>query len=366
MVTAPARYGGACAVHREWRPASASRTQARSALASDLRLRRRPRRADHDCRRNGPARQPVGVATSRGHPGPGRRRAHRAARSAQEVGERVEGLRERMEAERLVDISRPVPEGVPLRRDGRPVTKSAVDRLLTTEAVLAEKAHVLTLAQRWADRGGTAQPDLPIDDEVTAVQHEAAAAVAGSRRLVLVVGPAGTGKTTALRPAVARLEADGRPLFGVAPSTTAAEVLAVDKILIEHRLDRPPDARYDLAPGATVIVDEAAMLATPRLAELIDLADRRGWRLALVGDPMQFSAVGRSGMFGHLVDTIGTAKTDLRRLPAQIAQLEAHLPALDAELGQARADLGAAVAEFSNPDTEQRTVEIRAALDQER
>ena len=52
------------------------------------------------------------------------------------------------------------------------------------------------------------------------------------------------------------------------------------------------------------------MVATPRLAELIDLADRRGWRIALVGDPMQFSAVGRSGMFGHLVDTIGAVELD--------------------------------------------------------
>ena len=52
------------------------------------------------------------------------------------------------------------------------------------------------------------------------------------------------------------------------------------------------------------------MVPTPRLAELIDLADRRGWRLALVGDPMQFSAVGRSGMFGHLVDTIGAIELD--------------------------------------------------------
>ena len=46
-------------------------------------------------------------------------------------------------------------------------------------------------------------------------------------------------------------------------------------------------------------------MSTPRLAELVDLADRHRWRLALVGDPLQFSAVGRSGMFGHLVDTFG-------------------------------------------------------------
>ena len=150
-------------------------------------------------------------------------------------------------------------------------------------------------------------------------QLEVAGAVAGNRELVLVVGPAGTGKTSALAPAVEQLRADGRAVFGVAPSAAAAEVLAVDaglaadtldKLLVEHRLDRPPDHRYDLPPGATVVVDEAAMVSTPKLAELAELADARGWRLALVGDPLQFSAVGRSGMFGHLVDCHGAIELD--------------------------------------------------------
>jgi hypothetical protein len=72
--------------------------------------------------------------------------------------------------------------------------------------------------------------------------------VAGRHDLVLIVGPAGTGKTTALTPAVEQLRADGRAVFGIAPSATAADVLSaetgvaadtVDKLLIEHRLTRP-------------------------------------------------------------------------------------------------------------------------------
>ncbi|MDQ6944740.1 MAG: AAA family ATPase, partial [Actinomycetota bacterium] len=150
-------------------------------------------------------------------------------------------------------------------------------------------------------------------------QREVAGALAGTRDLVLVVGPAGTGKTRAVAPAVEQLRADGRAVFGVAPSAAAAEVLAtdaglasdtLDKLLIEHRLDRPPDHRYDLPAGSTVVVDEAAMVSTPKLAELADLADQRGWRLALVGDPLQFSAVGRSGMFGHLIDCYGAIELD--------------------------------------------------------
>ena len=154
---------------------------------------------------------------------------------------------------------------------------------------------------------------------MTLPQADAAGAVAGHADLVLVVGPAGTGKTTALRPAVEHLRATGRAVFGVAPSATGAEVLSeetgvaadtIHKLLIEHTLNRPPDHRYDLPVGATVIVDEAGMLPTEKLAEMAHLADTRGWRLALVGDPLQFSAVGRGGMFALMVDTFGAIELD--------------------------------------------------------
>ena len=232
----------------------------------------------------------------------------------------LDRLAEDVIAERLIDISRPVPDGVRLRRDGRPVTESVADRALTTAEILAQEERLIV----WAERRMAAGSDVALDAATASValskpQLEVAGAVAGSRELVLVVGPAGTGKTSAMAPAVEQLRADGRAVFGVAPSAAAAEVLAVDaglasdtvdKLLIEHRLDRPPDHRYDLPPGATVVVDEAAMVSTPKLAELADLADARGWRLALVGDPLQFSAVGRAGMFGHLIDCYGAIELD--------------------------------------------------------
>jgi ATP-dependent exoDNAse (exonuclease V) alpha subunit len=131
----------------------------------------------------------------------------------------------------------------------------------------------------------------------------------------LIVGPAGAGKTTALAPAVAYRQGLGLGVFGVAPTAAAADVLAtetgvasdtLDKLLHEHRQPtRPPQPTYDLPCGATVIVDEAGTVPTPKLAELVTLAQRRGWRIVLVGDPRQFSAVGRGGMFAHLVDTYG-------------------------------------------------------------
>ena len=145
------------------------------------------------------------------------------------------------------------------------------------------------------------------------LQADAAAAVAGTDRLVVVVGPAGTGKTTTLQRAVEDLAAWGRPVFGVAPTAKAARVLeretgmdsdTVAKLLYEwHRPDRPPHARYRLPAGTTLIVDEAGMIGTASLHQLVQLAEAHGWRMVLVGDPRQLQAVGRGGLFNEVCAT---------------------------------------------------------------
>jgi conjugative relaxase-like TrwC/TraI family protein len=239
---------------------------------------------------------------------------------AERLVEWIEQSAGHLGASHCVDLSHPIPAGAMLRRDGRPVSESAIDRALTTNGVLDQEDGLI----EWADRRlGALEEDhdglAAQTTHLTGSQRVAASAVAGGAELVLVVGPAGTGKTTALAPAVEQLRLDGRAVFGVAPSAAAAEVLAietgveadtVDKLLIEHNLARRPDHRFDLPTGATVIVDEAGMIPTAKLAELAALADQRSWRVVLVGDPLQFSAVGRGGMFGLTVDTFGAIELD--------------------------------------------------------
>ena len=190
------------------------------------------------------------------------------------------------------------------RTDRRPVHARA--------SILVEEERILSLA---LDAQPTSRPRRPrsTTDGLDVLQADAAAAVAGQDRLVVVVGPAGAGKTTMLARAVDDLERPGRLVFGVAPTAKAAQVLGHEtgmstdtlaKLLHEWtRPDRPPLDRYRLAAGATVIVDEAGMLGTNSLARLVDLAEAQGWRLVLVGDPRQLQAVGRGGMFAELCTT---------------------------------------------------------------
>jgi conjugative relaxase-like TrwC/TraI family protein len=241
---------------------------------------------------------------------------------ARELTRFIDNLADAVTKTRCADISRPIPDGVPRRQDGRPVTEAAVDRALTTEAILDEEEQLIAWAERRlaGDVPRARWPSLVRSSGMSLGQAEAIAAVVGRRGLELIVGPAGAGKTTTLKAGVADLQAHGCSVFGVAPTAAAAEVLAtetgmhadtLDKLLTEHRLAaRPPDPVCDLAPGTTVIVDEAGTASTPKLAELARLADRHHWRVVLVGDPRQFSAVGRGGIFAHLIQNHGAVELD--------------------------------------------------------
>ena len=193
--------------------------------------------------------------------------------------------------------------------DGRSVWIEPTAPRFTSEAVLAEEEFIVS----WA-MDAQADPPAPsrtVDRSgLDVLQAHAAATVAGEERLVLVTGPAGAGKTRTLTAAVDDLHRHGRHVFGVAPTAKAARTLeretglrsdTVAKLLHEwHGAARPPLPEFQLGAGATVLVDEAGMLTTPALHQLVSLADAHHWRLVLVGDHRQLQGVGRGGLLAEL------------------------------------------------------------------
>ena len=231
-------------------------------------------------------------------------------------------LAARFEDTWCVDLAPPVrPEVRRRTSDGRPVTESTVDRRFTTHYILEQEEHLATWAiARWeTPNPGPAALGPQHAQGLDKAQHAAAAAAAGHAPLVVIVGPAGAGKTTALQPAVHHLHTQRRAVFGVAPSATAAAVLAeqtglaadtIAKFVLEHQRPAGPGERWRLPPGGTLIIDEAAMVPTPDLADLARLADHHRWRVVAVGDPAQFGPVGRGGMFEWLTNAGPTITLD--------------------------------------------------------
>ncbi len=176
-------------------------------------------------------------------------------------------------------------------------------------------------------------------------QAPAAVRIVTSGRVVdVLVGPAGTGKTTTMAGIRAMWEAQHGPgaVLGLAPSAIAAQVLADDLGVVtdntaqwitqqqhqERRRQRIQDLtkaidragtrpltgqlrralaqaqtefdRWRLQPGQLLIVDEAGMCDTFTLAHLARQAKATDAKLLLVGDPRQLSAVQTGGAFGLL------------------------------------------------------------------
>lgn len=193
---------------------------------------------------------------------------------------------------------------------------TAEDRLLAA----AENRAAPTVPLAWIEQAARTENN---DGYTLSPDQERAIVKIGvsGRTLDVLVGPAGTGKTTtmrALRQAWERRHG-ARSVIGLAPSAAAAAVLADDlgvstentaKWLHEHR-----NGNWALKPGQLVIIDEASLAGTLALDAITTHAQTVGAKILLVGDWAQLAAVDAGGAFGMLVRDRHDAPelTDVRR-----------------------------------------------------
>jgi conjugative relaxase-like TrwC/TraI family protein len=125
-------------------------------------------------------------------------------------------------------------------------------------------------------------------------------------RLQLIVGVAGSGKTTAAAERARRYEGDGWTVVGTATSGAAARNLGHTADLSSSTiagLRRSLDSgRRQLSDRTLVVADEAGMIDDPDTLYVLRAAHTAGSRVLLVGDHRQLSAVGPGGSFEALVE----------------------------------------------------------------
>ncbi len=157
-------------------------------------------------------------------------------------------------------------------------------------------------------------------------QRSALTAVGTSGRVLdVLVGPAGAGKTTAMRGLRRAWESQHGPgsVVGFAPSAAAAQVLADDLEIETENLSmwrqRHRTTGHSFVAGQLVIVDEASLAGTSMLDRIAQAVSEAGAKLLLVGDFAQLQAVDAGGAFAMLVnDREDTPElTDIRRFRNQ-------------------------------------------------
>ncbi|WP_283253296.1 MobF family relaxase [Actinotalea sp. K2] len=232
--------------------------------------------------------------------------------------------------------------------------------LLGAERVLLEAAEATDYPHPLYGWDAEALPRSPHLAGLTPDQSAAVQAVMTSpHRLDVLVGPAGTGKTTTLAALTQIARDHGRKVIGLAPSASAAHTLhralgiatettakwlheacgpgAAARAVVHEQavatltqpdLDRAAvleatnqmwQARIEqdtwrFTMGQIVVVDEASLADTPTLAILVQLAEQADAKVVLVGDHRQRGPVGAGGAFGMLARRGPTAElTTLHR-----------------------------------------------------
>jgi conjugative relaxase-like TrwC/TraI family protein len=205
------------------------------------------------------------------------------------------------------------------RGDGVVTPVPTGERRWSTPAMLAVEERLVASALHRQQSGVAVVPADVLDQTLRAAlerlpslgsdQVEMAARLASSGAGVECVEAApGTGKTTALGVYVAACRRAGIRVVGCAPSARARDELrlgarfdpchTVDRLLLD--LDRSP-----LELGSTIVLDEASMCGSRKLARLLDHAAASRSKLILVGDTKQLSSVDAGGGFRGLVARLG-------------------------------------------------------------
>lgn len=215
-----------------------------------------------------------------------------------------------------------------LRKDGTSQYQRIDAELFTSERVLAAENKILDAASRAVIPASTVdvfelaaqkrRAELAAQGYTLPAGQEAMArAFATSDKLLVVgIGAAGAGKTSSTRLAVDAIEASGNRVIGMAPTAAAAAVMrsemritadTVDKILTDWQSGK---ASVDVRPGDVLLVDEAGMIATPKMEKILTLAQERGALVRALGDYRQLSAVGSGGALRLVDREIGAVHLD--------------------------------------------------------
>jgi conjugative relaxase-like TrwC/TraI family protein len=210
--------------------------------------------------------------------------------------------------------------------------------ICTTAAVLAEEQALKQSA--WSGRHAC----LPLSKELPYGPQAALAAARGRKekldgeqaeavrhlldsedRTQILIGKAGTGKTTTLQELDRALRERGRKLMAFAPTARASRGVLRQKGFatadtLANLLGKPE--LQSQVRGQVILIDEAGLAGTRALRQVLDLVDRHqaqghDTRVILVGDPLQHRGVPRGQVLSILQEQAGLTPARLSTIRRQ-------------------------------------------------
>lgn len=207
------------------------------------------------------------------------------------------------------------------------------NRRFTSREMLELEQSIISNAQQRQNEN-SAIAETHVTEALAAVpsisdeQREMVEHITGNGGVMVVEGMAGTGKSFALGVARQAWESAGKNIIGSALSGKAAEGLesgsgiqsqTLHSLLYELNPDpvTGQQAKRSLTARDVIVLDEAGMVGSRQMAELLGLAEQAGAKVVLVGDSRQLQPIDAGGAFRGLSKNLGAARlTDIRRQKA--------------------------------------------------
>ncbi len=140
------------------------------------------------------------------------------------------------------------------------------------------------------------------------ISDEQAAAVRelclSGRPVDVVIAAAGTGKTFSLDAARDAWQSSGHTVIGCALAAAAAKQMqegsGIPSTTLAKLTSHLALREAELSATTVIVVDEAGMVGTRNIADLLERAERAGSKVVLVGDPKQLPEITAGGLLSHL------------------------------------------------------------------
>jgi conjugative relaxase-like TrwC/TraI family protein len=193
----------------------------------------------------------------------------------------------------------------------------------TLESVAERAGERVAPVGESALRRARVQVQRDLGAPLSREQRDALAVITGRGGVTVMVGEAGTGKGVVIAAAARAWEREGCEVIGTAVAGATAKRLGSDAgiertMTVDALAARAEKGSVELDSRTVVVMDEAGMTDTRRLAAVSELTARAGSKLVLVGDHAQLPAIGAGGLFGALQERVPTARvSEVRRARAE-------------------------------------------------
>lgn len=165
---------------------------------------------------------------------------------------------------------------------------------LTTQDAIRQEKALIGLANEGVGRCPALHRGFRLSPDLSAEQRQVVETVlCSSDEVIGLRGGAGTGKTFALREIARGIQAKGRRVQMLAPTTGAVDVLRREGFQHADTVQRflvDPNLEANLR-DQVLIADEAGMMSVPQMLALVRLCRENRCRLILTGDARQHTSV---------------------------------------------------------------------------